>query len=276
MTWRLDKTKYMNIGNERVLNKLNILLKDNNQHKEDLLNLYHFILDEPGKLNEIGITESLWVCYNSIKLIKKGLERYPTDIKYIFLNGKSRVIQSLSLLKNMMSTSVTKNMNEYQISEHKRRLENLLNKIGLSMNEIELVLDVGYSLDLKSNETKFLGPNKRIKELIHRWVFSNYYIENIGLIGIGRYWKKIYKQENDDILLLKKVFDYVENDLLGVLKKEIGHDKLIKESVKDLEEEIVIFKRDYQLGKEGKTKCIEQMKRLMLVEMYVSPGDNIL
>ena len=276
----LNTIKYMNIGTARILHKLNKLLKNNNQHKEDLLSLYHFIKEEPCYLGEMGVTQSLYICYNSLKLLSHGLEKYPTDIKYVYLNGKSRIIQALALLTNTMSPKLIEKMNNLQIEQHKIKIKNKLNNIGLTSNEIEIVLEANTALEITSRESIFREPNNKIKELIHEWVLGSYYIEKTGLIGISRYWKQMYTEANNEIYSLDKVLEYIENELHGMRELNgINNNEIVKEMVKDLDNEVANFyelSKQGEEGEEGKLKCLEKMRVYMRAEMYISPGETIL
>ena len=142
MSQRLDMNHYTNIGNHRAITKLNILYKNNNLHKEDLQKLYKFITGYKSNNNKYGVSYSLWITYNCMKLLEIGYNKFPTNITYVYLSGKSRLIQTIAMLYDVENNKFKERKNSYKLEKIENSINLLLDEIGFTLDEKTIIKEI--------------------------------------------------------------------------------------------------------------------------------------
>lgn len=285
MSSSYENINYMNIADNRALNKLNKLYKNNQIHRENLTTLYYLIKDIGPKDNHHGTTHALWVTYNSMKLLLIALEKYPTDITYVYLNGKSRILQAITMLHDVLDDKYTEKIDKKSIDNKRRKITNCLQNLNFTEDEIGIIEEIiSFKKIYSENNTIFSEPNREIKKLIHEWVSMADMIECMGLNGTIRCWKCIddfgsiiYENRNlhSDMDYLDEVIKYYDEKLLKIYTNYISKD-FIKDIVKPLHVEMLDFYNEYHSGDEGKLGCIEKIKTLLRAELYLPSLEKIL
>jgi len=280
-----ETINYMSIAENRALNKLNKLYKHNQIHRENLTTLYYLIKNIGPDDNHHGPSHALWVTYNAMKLLLIGLEKYPTDITYVYLNGKSRMLQAITMLHDVLDNKYIEKMNKESIDKIRTQINISLQNLEFTENEISIIEEIISLKKISSeNDIVFCEPNKEIKKMLHEWVSIADMIEAIGLNGTIRCWRciddfgsTIYKNKNfnSDMDYLDEVIKYYDEKLLKVYTNYISKD-FIKDIIKPLHDEMLEFYNKYHTGEKGKLSCIRKIKSLMGAEIYLPCLENIL